>query len=114
MGRILRTNRATEDLVEIFTEAARRSPQLLARRRAAFEKTAHQRERSMNLQRSSANRPASYQDVLDAPPNMVAEIIRGALHLQPRPAMPHAGRLHAGRRRSEAPSIAGVDGPGGW
>jgi toxin ParE1/3/4 len=39
MGRILRTNRATEDLVEIFTDAARRSPQLLARRRAAFEKT---------------------------------------------------------------------------
>lgn len=39
MGRILRTNRATEDLVEIFTDAARRSSQLLARRRAAFEKT---------------------------------------------------------------------------
>ena len=39
MGRILRTNRATEDLVEIFTDAARRSPQLLARLRAAFEKT---------------------------------------------------------------------------
>jgi plasmid stabilization system protein ParE len=39
MGRILRTNRATEDLVEIFTDAARRSPQLLARRRGAFEKT---------------------------------------------------------------------------
>ena len=39
MGRILRTNRATEDLVEIFTDAARRSPELLVRRRGAFEKT---------------------------------------------------------------------------
>lgn len=39
MGRVLRTNRATEDLVEIFTEAARRSPELVARRRAAFAKT---------------------------------------------------------------------------
>ena len=33
---------------------------------------------------------ATYQDVLDAPENMVAELIRGALHLQPRPAFPHA------------------------
>ena len=33
MGRILRTNRATEDLVDIFTDAARRSPQLLVRGR---------------------------------------------------------------------------------
>jgi plasmid stabilization system protein ParE len=39
MSRILRANRATEDLVEIFTDAARRSPQLLVRRRAAFERT---------------------------------------------------------------------------
>ena len=39
MGRVLRTNRATEDLVEIFTDAARRSSQLLVRRRAAFERT---------------------------------------------------------------------------
>ena len=36
------------------------------------------------------HRPATYQDVLDAPPNMVAEIVRGALHLQPRPAPRHA------------------------
>ena len=36
MGRILRTNQATEDLVEIFTDAARRSPGLVERRRTAF------------------------------------------------------------------------------
>ncbi|HZV84315.1 MAG TPA: hypothetical protein VFF48_04935 [Brevundimonas sp.] len=34
-------------------------------------------------------RPATYQDVLDAPPNMVAEIVGGELHLHPRPAGPH-------------------------
>jgi plasmid stabilization system protein ParE len=39
MARILRTNAATEDLVEIFTEAAERSPHLLAKRRSAFERT---------------------------------------------------------------------------
>jgi plasmid stabilization system protein ParE len=36
VGRLLRTNAATEDLVDIFTEAAERSPRLLARRQAAF------------------------------------------------------------------------------
>jgi plasmid stabilization system protein ParE len=39
MSRILRSNAVTEDLVEIFTEAAKRSPGLLERRRNAFEKT---------------------------------------------------------------------------
>jgi len=34
-------------------------------------------------------REATYQDVLDAPENMVAEIIDGELVLSPRPAMPH-------------------------
>jgi plasmid stabilization system protein ParE len=39
MARVLRTNAVSEDLVEIFTQAAERSPRLLARRRAAFAKT---------------------------------------------------------------------------
>ena len=34
--------------------------------------------------------PATYQDVLNAPPNKIAEIIAGELHLQPRPAARHA------------------------
>ena len=45
---------------------------------------------AMNTQTPTIRRPATYQDVLEAPPNMVAELIRGALHLQPRPASPHA------------------------
>lgn len=34
--------------------------------------------------------PASYQDVLDARPNMVEESVAGRLHLKPRPAPKHA------------------------
>ena len=37
-----------------------------------------------------ARRRATYQDVLDAPPHRVAEIVDGTLHTHPRPAMPHA------------------------
>jgi Uma2 family endonuclease len=34
-------------------------------------------------------RPATYQDVLDAPEHMIAEVLDGELFLQPRPAIPH-------------------------
>ena len=40
----------------------------------------------MNQHAPPVRRPATYQDVLDAPENMVAELIEGALHLHPRPA----------------------------
>ena len=33
---------------------------------------------------------ATYQDVLDAPPHKVAEIVDGTLHMNPRPASRHA------------------------
>jgi hypothetical protein len=68
----------------------------------------------MNLQRSGARRPATYQDVLDAPPNMIAEIIRGALHLQPRPATPHAFAGSALGVKIGGPFQFDGDGPGGW
>ena len=61
-----------------------------------------------------AVRRATYQDVLDAPPNMIAEVIFGTLHTQPRPAIPHAivssnlGIVLGHRFRF------GDDGPGGW
>src|SRR5690606_28880472 len=58
--------------------------------------------------------PATYQDMLDAPPQLVAEIVAGELHLSPRPAFLHAN----------ASSVIGMDiggafqrgrgGPGGW
>ena len=61
-----------------------------------------------------AEKRATYQDVLDAPEGLVAEILGGELFTHPRPAGPH----------SEAASVLGMDiggafhrgrgGPGGW
>lgn len=64
---------------------------------------------------SPARKQASYQDVLDAPEHLVAEVINGTLYTQPRPAPRHAAAasgitadVHVfGRRR-------GGDGAGGW
>lgn len=62
----------------------------------------------------AAHKIPTYDDVLAAPPNMVAEILLGQLHLSPRPA----------RRHGHAASVLGMDlggafergrgGPGGW
>ena len=57
---------------------------------------------------------ATYQDVLDAPEDMTAELIDGALYLQPRPAARHvrtASRLGA---LLGPPFDLGRGGPGGW
>jgi len=68
----------------------------------------------MNVQLPSIKPRATYQDVLDAPDTMVAELIRGSLHLHPRPRPVHA----------QATAILGMElggafdrsrfGPGGW
>ncbi len=60
------------------------------------------------------DRRAGYRDVLNAPAHMVAEVIDGVLHMQPRPAM-----LHARARSSLGVKIGGPfdydsGGPGGW
>jgi Uma2 family endonuclease len=62
----------------------------------------------------AAPKRATYEDVLSAPENVVAELVNGELHTSPRPASPHA----------HAASVAGMDiggmfqrgrgGPGGW
>lgn len=62
----------------------------------------------------AARKQATYQDVLDAPPHLRAELIAGELVLSPRPA----------RRHAVAASVLGMDlgsafqrgrgGPGGW
>ena len=61
----------------------------------------------------SAPRPATYQDVLDAPAHMVAELVRGALHLHPRPALRHARAGSVLGGKLGGPFDFG-DGPGGW
>ncbi len=64
-----------------------------------------------------AVRRATYQDVLDAPANVIAEVIFGALHTQPRPALPHArvsSRLGVAIGRRFDLDDDDSDGPGGW
>jgi len=59
-------------------------------------------------------RKATYQDVLDAPPDMVAEVIAGTLHIQPRPAMRHARASSIIGIEVGGPFDRGRGGPGGW
>jgi Uma2 family endonuclease len=60
-------------------------------------------------------REATYQDVLDAPEHMVAEIVDGELFLSPRPAVPHARSMTVlGALLTTAYDLGGGGGPGGW
>ena len=61
-----------------------------------------------------AKRRATYQDVLDAPDNVVAEIIGGELRLSPRPGGPHTGASSALGFLLGPPFQFGSGGPGGW
>jgi Uma2 family endonuclease len=63
---------------------------------------------------SAPRRPATYQDVLNAPPNMVAELVRGALHVHPRPALRHARARSTLGVKIGGPFDLGDGGPGGW
>jgi len=59
--------------------------------------------------------PATYQDVIDAPDNMIAEILDGELHLSPRPASRHArASSRLGMDLSGFDEDPGGDDPGGW
>jgi Uma2 family endonuclease len=69
----------------------------------------------VNRRTATIRQPATYQDVLDAPPTMVAELIRGALHLHPRPASRHARATSMlGVRIGGSYDDLGGGGPGGW
>lgn len=70
--------------------------------------------RDMNEHAAPARVPATYQDVLDSPSNMVAELVRGALHLHPRPAPPHARASASMGGELYGPFDRGRGGPGGW
>ena len=70
---------------------------------------------STAAQRDSApERRATYQDVLDAPPHRVAEIVDGVLYTSPRPAMPHALATSSLGNDLSNPFQFGRGGPGGW
>lgn len=61
-----------------------------------------------------AKRRATYEDVLAAPPHMVAEIHDGELFLSPRPAKPHAQAATTLGEELGPPFKRGRGGPGGW
>jgi Uma2 family endonuclease len=68
----------------------------------------------MNAADRSQARPATYRDLLDVPPHMVAEIVGGTLYAHPRPA---TGHLYAASSLTAAIFGAygrGRGGPGGW
>jgi Uma2 family endonuclease len=59
-------------------------------------------------------KPAGYEDVLRAPPHMIAEVIDGELRLSPRPGTPHAAASSALGEELGPPFKRGRGGPGGW
>jgi Uma2 family endonuclease len=69
---------------------------------------------AMNEQTRRPRAPATYQDVLDAPPHMVAELVEGALHVHPRPAFRHAIAASSLGFELGGPFQRGRGGPGGW
>jgi len=61
-----------------------------------------------------AKRRATYDDLLAAPPHLVAELIHGELVTHPRPAVPHARAASRLGIDLGGPFDRGKGGPGGW
>ncbi|RTZ71641.1 MAG: Uma2 family endonuclease [Gammaproteobacteria bacterium] len=59
-------------------------------------------------------KPASYEDLLGVPGNLVAEIIHGHLYTSPRPAPRHARAASSLGAKINPPFDLGDNGPGGW
>lgn len=59
-------------------------------------------------------RHATYQDVLDAPEHLVAELLQGQLYTHPRPSPPHAVATSVLGMDLGAAFQRGRGGPGGW
>ena len=62
----------------------------------------------------AVRQPATYDDVLNAPPNKVAEIIDDELIISPRPAGPHSSAESTLMGELGPPFARGRGGPGGW
>ncbi len=63
---------------------------------------------------AAKTRPASYADLEALPPNMVGQIIFGALHAHPRPAPRHGVAANNLGSEITPPFNRGRGGPGGW
>ena len=64
--------------------------------------------------KAGSTRRATYQDVLDAPEHLVAEVIDGMLHTHPRPAMRYARASSSLGVKIGGPFDYDAGGPGGW
>ncbi len=60
------------------------------------------------------DRPATYDDLVKLPDNLVAEILDGELHASPRPALRHSRAEVSLDRAIGRPYDEGIGGPGGW
>lgn len=60
------------------------------------------------------DRPATYDDLVKLPDNLVAEILDGELHASPRPALRHSRTERSLGRAIGGPYDEGIGGPGGW
>jgi Uma2 family endonuclease len=58
--------------------------------------------------------PATYEDLLALPPNVVGELVAGELYASPRPAPRHAAAASALGEELGPPFKRGRGGPGGW
>lgn len=61
-----------------------------------------------------SKKPATYQDVLDAPEHMVAEILDGELFVMPRPRRKHTENASSLGAFLKSTFDFGIGGPGGW
>ena len=71
-------------------------------------------KKSHEVKMATVSPQATYQDVLDAPPHMVAEIVDGSLYTHPRPAPRHAIASSVLGNSIGSPFHLGHGGPGGW
>lgn len=69
---------------------------------------------SKPMSETARKRRAGYQDVLDAPSEMIAEVLDGALHLLPRPKRRHLRTASGLGAFLFGAYDAGAIGPGGW
>jgi Uma2 family endonuclease len=58
--------------------------------------------------------PATYDDLLQVPDHLIAEIVDGNLYATPRPALPHARASSVLGMELGGPFDRGRGGPGGW
>ena len=66
------------------------------------------------MARPASKMRATYQDVIDAPEHLIAEILGGELVLTPRPGPSHATASMRLVRRLGGPFEDALGGPGGW